>query len=290
MEMTVWGDLLFLVNFCMDFQCLFLTARLLHRRFFAWRAALASAVGASYAVAALFLQTAGGVALFFDCLVCFLMCFTVFFEKRLTTVRVFLPFLVYFGVSFATGGAMSAMASLLSHVRAPLSSGVEEMSSGLFFLLAAAGGASTFLWARFTARRAVTERGTLRVGLFGKKMTLSAMVDTGNLLTDPVGGKPVVMVRQALLFEFAPAFRAVLEQASPVALATLPHELSRRVRLLHAQSAVGEKMLYAIVPDFAYLANGHGEEAVEVLLAPAVLALGFDECEALLPAQMIRRF
>ena len=290
MEKTVWGDLLFLVNFCMDFQCLFLTAKLLHRRFFAWRAALASALGALYAVAALFFQTAGGVAFLLDCLTCFFMCLMVFFEKRLTTVRVFLPFLVYFGVSFATGGAMSAMASLLSHVRTPLATEAEEISSGLFFLLAVAGGASTFLWARFTARRAVTERGMLRVGLLGKKITLNAMVDTGNLLTDPVGGKPVVMVRQALLLQLAPAFRSLFEQASPVALATLPHELSRRVRLLHAQSAVGEKLLYAIVPDFAYLASGRGEEAVEVLLAPAALALGFDECEALLPAEMMRRF
>ena len=79
MEKTVWGDLLFLVNFCMDFQCLFLTAKLLHRRFFAWRAALASALGALYAVAALFFQTAGGVAFLLDCLTCLLMCLMVFF-------------------------------------------------------------------------------------------------------------------------------------------------------------------------------------------------------------------
>ena len=289
MEKTVWGDLLFLVNFCMDFQCLFVTAKLLHRRFSVWRAVLASAAGAFYAVAALFFQTVGGVAFLLDCLVCFLMCAVAFFEKRLTAVRVFLPFLIYFGVSFATGGAMSAIASLLSHVRAPISSEAEEISSGLFFLLAAAGGASTFLWARFTARRAATQRGRLRVGLLGKALTLSAMIDTGNLLTDPIGGRPVTMVRPGLLFQLAPVLRPLAEQASPMALADLPHDLSRRVRLLHAQSVVGEKMLYAVVPDYAYFDGGQGEVAVELLLAPAALALGFDECEALLPAQMIRR-
>lgn len=288
MEKTVWGDLLFFVNFCMDFQCLFLTAKLLHRRFPLWRAVLSSTVGAAYAVAALFFQTSGGVAFCLDCLVCFFMCLLVFLEKRPTTVRVFLPFLVYFGVSFATGGAMSAMASLLAHVSAPLLPDSAEISSGLFFLLAACGGLSTFLWGRFTARRADALRATLRVGVSGTALTMSAMVDTGNLLTDPVSGKPVAMIKPASLWTLAPAWRTVLESASPLALSALPHERAKRVRLLHAQTAVGEKMICALAPDWAFLDLGRGEVAVQVLLAPATLDLGFDECEALLPAELIR--
>jgi len=287
-EKTVWGDLLFFVNFCMDFQCLFLTAKLLHRRFFLWRAVIGSALGAVYAVAALFFQTSGVAAFCFDCLVCFLMCFFVFIEKRPTTVRVFLPFLVYFGVSFATGGAMSAMASLLAHVSAPLVPDQAEISSGLFFLLAAGGGISTFLWGRLTARRADALRATLRVGVSGTALTMSAMVDTGNLLADPVSGKPVAMVKPSLLWQLAPTCRSVLENASPTALASLPHEWARRVRLLRAQTAVGEKMICALAPDWVFLDVGRGEAAVQVLLAPAALDLGFDECEALLPAELIR--
>ena len=71
MEQTVYGDVLFFVNFCMDFQCLFLTARLLHRPFRIWRAALASVLGALYACAALFLAVSGAVALLLDSGVCF---------------------------------------------------------------------------------------------------------------------------------------------------------------------------------------------------------------------------
>ena len=285
---TVWGDLLFFVNFCMDFECLFLTAKLLRRRFLVWRAALASAVGAVYAVVALFIQTSGGVAFLLDCLVCFLMCFFVFFEKRPTTVRVLLPFLAYFGVSFDTGGAMSAMASLLSHLNAPLTQDGTDVSSGLFFLLAAAGGLSTFLWGRFTARRAEAQRATLRVGLSGKMLSLHAMVDTGNLLSDPVSGKPVAMIKPASLWALAPAWRAALESDSPTVLTALPYDKARRVRLLHAKTVTGEKMLYALAPDWAFLDVGRGEVAVELLLAPAAIDLGLDECEVLLPVEMIR--
>ena len=57
MEQTVYVDLLFLVNFCMDFQCLFLAGKLLHRPFHVWRALIFASLGAVYAVAALFLST-----------------------------------------------------------------------------------------------------------------------------------------------------------------------------------------------------------------------------------------
>lgn len=288
MEKTVWGDLLFFVNFCMDFQCLFLTARLLHRPFHLWRAALAAAFGAVYAVAALFFETSGGVAFLCDLGICFLMCFFVFFEKRRGTVRVFLPFLMYFGVSFAVGGAMSGMAALLRHIDLPVSTGNEEVSSGLFFLLAAAGGISTFLWGRVSAQRAMQKRAWLRVGVEGQAVTLAAMVDTGNLLFDPISARPVVMVREEVLTTLFPGGVAALLARGATALTALPYDVVRRVRLLHTATATGEEMLLAVAPDWALLDTGTGEGAVEVLLAPCRLRMGFDECEALLPAELIR--
>ena len=288
LEKTVWGDLLFFVNFCMDFQCLFLTAKLLHRPFRLWRAALAAAFGAMYSVAALFWQTSGAVAFLADLCVCLLMCLFAFFEKGRRTVRVFLPFLMYFGVSFAVGGAMSGMASLLRHVELPVFAGSEEVSSGLFFLLAAAGGISTFLWGRVTARRAGQKRARLRVGVAGRALTLAAMVDTANLLFDPISARPVVMVREEVLVTLFPASAAALLSRGVTALTALPHDMARRVRLLHAATATCEGMMLAVAPDWAFLDVGDGEGEVEVLLAPCPLHMGFDECEALLPAELIR--
>ncbi len=289
MVKTVWGDLLFFVNFCMDFQCLFLTAKLLHRPFSPWRAALCSAAGAVYAVAALFLETSGAVAFFLDLGVCFLMCVGTFCCKKYSTVHVFLPFLVYFGVSFAVGGVMSGMASLLSHIELPLAAGDGEASTGLFLLLAAAGGLSTFLWGRLCHRRAGQVRARLRVGVGERAATLDAMVDTANLLSDPISGRPVVFLSKVALHRlFSPPFAAVLEQDDASAIASLPSEMARHVRLLSAETVAGKRLLLAVVPDWAYLDTGGREVPVEVLLAPTVLHMGFDECEALLPAELIR--
>lgn len=286
---TVWGDLLFFVNFCMDFQCLFLTAKLLHRPFFLWRAALFSALGAVYAVAALFISAPGGVAFFTDLAVCFLMCMGTFAEKRCNTVSLFLPFLVYFGVSFAVGGVMSGMGALLSRLDLPMGATHSEVSTGLFFLLAAAGGISTFLWGRVTSRRAGQTRGLLRVGIGKEQVSLSAMVDTANLLADPVSGKPVVIVaRRAVAQLLSPQLAVAVGAEDVSAIGRLAGDDARRVRLLSAKGVMGEGLLLAFAPDWARLDLGKGEVPVELLLAPTVLHMGFDECEALLPADLIK--
>ena len=92
MEQTVYGDILFFVNFCMDFQCLFLTAKLLHRPFSLWRALLSSALGALYACIALFLPVGGVAAFCADLLVCLVMCGIMFLSQEERKWRFLIPF------------------------------------------------------------------------------------------------------------------------------------------------------------------------------------------------------
>ncbi len=287
MDGTVWGDLLFFVNFCMDFQCLFLTARLLHRPLSLPRALFFSALGAVYAVAALFFTVSGAFAFLFDCGVCFLMCAGTFVTKKHGFSRTLLPFLVYFGVSFAVGGVMSGMASLLSHLTVPLAAAPLDVSSGLFFLLAALGGLFTFVWARFCQRRAKGTRAVLAVTVENKTYKIEALVDTANFLRDPVGGKPVVILSKKAAHRVFPAALYRLAAVGSTALTDLPPPLARRVRLLPTGTAVGSGLLLAFSPDAAFLDVGRGEVPVSLLLALSPAGGGFADCDALLPAAVI---
>ena len=287
MDGTVWGDLLFFVNFCMDFQCLFLTARLLHRPFSLSRAVIFSVVGAVYAVAALFFTVSGVLAFLFDCGVCYLMCVGTFVTKKHGLSRTFLPFLMYFGVSFAVGGVMSGMASLLSHLTVPLAAAPLDVSSGLFFLLAALGGLFTFLWARFCQQRAKSTHATLTVTVGERTYKMEALVDTANFLRDPVGGKPVVIVTKKVARRVFPPALYQLAAAGSTALADLPPQLARRVRLLPTGTALGSGLLLAFSPDAAFLNAGRGEVPVSLLLALSPAVGGFADCDALLPAALI---
>ena len=70
----VYADLLFLVNFSMDFLCYYLCARLLRRPLSLWRGIAASALGGIYAVAVLFLYADRVPAFLLDVIICFVLC------------------------------------------------------------------------------------------------------------------------------------------------------------------------------------------------------------------------
>ena len=288
MEQTVYGDVLFFVNFCMDFQCLFITAKLLHRPFPLLRGILFSAFGALYACAALFLAVSGIPAFAADCAVCLLMCMGVFFVKKGGVRRVAVAFALYFGVSMAVGGVMSGMASLLSHLQMPMGMGGEDLSSEAFFLLAVLGGGVTFLWGSFHQRRARGVRAALTLTLEERQVSVRCMVDTANLLRDPVGGRPVVLLDIKAAKEILPsALLAVAESKDPSLLTQLPLPLARRARLIPADTATGQGMLLAVAPDRALLRMGKGEVPVELLVAPVALTADGDAFEALLPAELV---
>lgn len=284
METTVYGDILFLVNFCMDFQSLFLTAKLLHRRFHAGRAALFSALGGVYACAALFFTTSGVVAFLVDIGVCFLMCVGTYYEKNMRFPGVFLPFALYFGVSFALGGAMSGLSSLLSHMELPIGES-RDLTPGAFLFLALAGGLSTFLWGRFHRSRMRGKRAVLHADFAGRSATFSCTVDTGNLLHDPIGGRPVALVsREGAKAIFPRELLEVANNGDPAELAHLPHEIAGKVRLIPAKTATGRGILFALSPDRATLDTGKGACGVELLLAPVLEETA--DFEVLLPAEL----
>ena len=81
-RMIVYGDLLFLINFSMDFLCFYIACLLLHKRIAIFRTCLASVIGGIYSVAALFIKTQGGIALFLDISVLAFMCAIVFATKN----------------------------------------------------------------------------------------------------------------------------------------------------------------------------------------------------------------
>lgn len=287
MEQTVYGDILFFVNFCMDFQCLFLTAKLLRRPFSLWRSLPAAALGALYACVALFLSVSGIFAFAADCGVCFLMCALAFWPIRGSAPRLGLPFVIYFGVSAAVGGVMSGMATLLSHIEMPIGAGSAELSTGAFFLLALFSGALTFLWGRLCQRRAKGKRAELVLTFNGTTRVFHCMVDTANLLRDPVGGRPVALIDSTAASELLP--RPLLEASALGcgAITSFPIELARRVRVIPANTATGQGTLLAVAPDEAFLDAGNGRTPVELLLAPVALTMEAKDCTVLLPAELI---
>ena len=107
MAVVVYGDVLFLVNFSMDFLCLYVTGRLFHVRMQAGRLAIGAAIGAVYAVWAVFRQDSGVALLAAQGIVSAVMAAAAFGRRRCW---------LYAGVMWLCGAALGGMMTGIFHL------------------------------------------------------------------------------------------------------------------------------------------------------------------------------
>lgn len=300
MGQIVYADLLFLVNFSMDFLCFFVTARLLRRPFRVWRCILAAAMGGVYSVAILFVKMNTILGLVADLGFCVLMCLCAYGTKDKRVSEFFLHTTVYFGVSMGTGGCMTAMYSLLNRIDLPLEE-VEKNPDGisvwLFGALAVISGTVAMLGGKLFKSISIDTISTIKITYKGIELNVIGMTDTGNLLKDPISGKPVVMIDSNALegvLSKAVIERALMGDISGV----MSEDPSHKVRIIPLRTVSGSSMVCAFVPDKMSInvsekkknASADRYFEIEALFAPAKLKFSKERsargCAALIPADI----
>lgn len=261
MEQTVYVDLLFLINFSMDFLGLYIAAKILSVRLSRVRLVLASVIGGIYSVVALFMPSGYFFSLILDLAVSFVMSVVAHLKRR--GDGIFLFWISYFASSMALGGFMSAIFTLLN--RSGLGELQAETGDGisvwLFALIAIASGLITLMGGRFFRKKASVREAKVILYFNGKKIVLSALVDSGNLLCEPLSGRSCIVTdRSALRALLPPEFYSG-------SLSSLPPELAKLVRLVPATSAVGDRMLVAVRMDKIEIDSGRGSYEVDALVA-----------------------
>jgi stage II sporulation protein GA (sporulation sigma-E factor processing peptidase) len=298
MEIEVYADLLFLVNAGMDWLCFALAGWILHRPLSGWRTTVAAAIGGIYAVVSLLFDIGHAVALAADIAVCLLMCAVVFGGKPSGRRGFWSTTATYFLLSMVLGGVMTALYNLLNRLHLPehllkhLPTEEEGPTTWLFGILALAGSAITLWGGRALRKKASLRHCRVMVTLDGKRVTLEGLVDTGNLLRDPLGGRPVICARKADLESIlSPALSDALERGSVESL-TSPRD-ARRFRLIPAGTATGRGMLTGFLPDRVEILcePPSGKSARDVTAVTAVTAViacaDLTETEALVPSELI---
>lgn len=291
MAVEVYADLLFFINASMDGLCFCLTGRLLHRRLSPRRVLLGAVLGGVYAVVALLLEVGQAVALFCDVAICLLMCAIVFTGRRSGGVgRFFLSAAVYFVLSMVLGGVMTALYNLLNRTGFTdlLPAGEDGLGTWLFALLALIGSGITLWGGRVFRRSAAVRSCRVVVELDGQITELDGLVDTGNLLRDPLSGRAVICVESRALSEvLSPALAEAIRTGGDVSSLSDSAD-ARRVRLIPAGTATGGGMLVGFLPDRVTLMFTLGERA-ETRTVDAVVAAVSElaEVQALVPSELI---
>ncbi len=195
---TIYIDTLFFVNAVIDYLLLLCSARLAGEPLERLRFGAGAVLGGAYAVA-LFLP--GGTFLYHPlCRICsaVLMVLVAFSNSR----RLLRQIVIFFALACAFGGGVLAV-SLLGGEGLLLGNGVFYSGIDLKIVLVSAAGCYFVLsiffqrWGRHTVSRGELESVTM--SLFGKELTLMALRDSGNTLSDPTTGRQVLVAEGARL-------------------------------------------------------------------------------------------
>lgn len=183
---VVYADAVFLENLAIDYILLLVSSRISGVPARRWRVALAAVIGGVYALFCALTPGSVLTSLFIKLSVGLLMVAAVFgFRARLLRVA-----LVFFGVSAAFAGAILA-ACLVSGRNVDLYSGVNFgtliLSFAVFYALFG------LVFRAVGSHRVKGEVERLTVTYRGRKVTLPALLDTGNGLREPLSGLPVTV-------------------------------------------------------------------------------------------------
>ncbi|MBQ8351722.1 MAG: sigma-E processing peptidase SpoIIGA [Clostridia bacterium] len=271
MQQVVYGDVLFLVNFSVDFLVLFMAGCFLHLKRRPFRLVLAALVGGIYGVVILLPALSWWGTLFIHFLTAFCLCLIAY--SPVGRRMFFSLFLSFFGAALLLGGVLTAFYGFLATVFETGSTNAVTSSkkAELFLLYAAISALVIFVGGRALAKRKSRKEIMVEVWEGEKSITVCGLVDSGNLLTDPLSGKPVILVRRQDVLPIIPSDALTsLERGTDEN--RLPLHLRRKIRVILAQGAVGQQVLFGYLPDDIFLYGRDREKnkyAVDAILAVA---------------------
>lgn len=191
METILYADVLFLINFSMDYLSLYAASRLLTMPSKTWRMLAGAILGGMYGVLSViyFLQGFIGALSTF-----FISCGMVFIAfGRCDSLRGFFrTVLCVWGIGALIGGFMTLFSGMFRR-DASYTSDADIPAAVL----------AVILFVRMAAKRGGRGYADVSFSYGENTYTGRALIDSGNLLTDPISGLPVVLIRASDARTFA---------------------------------------------------------------------------------------
>lgn len=195
----IYADVLFAINFSMDFLSLFICSMILKRKATRPRIIIASLIGALYGV----LDVVLGLNKILGVILCiafsFVMCLVSFWGAQLR--QLFVSTVLLLGVGAALGGTMSLIYSFMNRIFADAISKIEKTTSyngARFFLIASVTAIVSIVFARVFTREKDKKTALLKIEYEGTEYKFEGLVDSGNRLKDPLSQKPVILLSNAV--------------------------------------------------------------------------------------------
>lgn len=274
MELTLYADVLFLIDFSMDFISMYLTGRACHVRMSAARLALASISGALISVIETALSAPVVISTVTSILSAALMCIIAFGRARPTELLKRTS--VLWAAALLLGGIMTAVASFGSYGT------ISPHKTHYYVFILPAAALAVFLFDSLERRysRIYTE---VTIELDGESVKLNGLIDSGNLLRDPFTGEAVMILSPSARCEHF--VRHVTDiMTSYTSCSQKSDDYRHRIRLIPASTVSGSTLLTAIRPDAIFV----GDKRCRALIAiSGDIQVDSDSVECVVPLSLV---
>ena len=287
MEEEIYADVLFIINFSMDFLSLYIVGRLMHFLMEAKRVIFGATVGALYGVLELLIHVSKAQQTAITLGVLCLMCLIAFGFQSLRTYLSAVA--LTFGVSMLMGGMMTSAFLKLGNAVSYLEIGgtiatvYGELPIWQFAVFALLSALVTWVLGKVFRRKRAQRACLVRMRFDGKERVFTALVDSGNLLEEPVSGTPVIFLKGKAARTLPKHLLSAMK--SGVDGLSIPE--AGRLRVIPSRTVAGGGILLAAVPERLALRSKRGWETRRALVAVDFSEGDFGGFEALVPEILV---
>lgn len=262
MTENIYGDVLFVINFSMDFLSLYITSRIMKTRPKAWRMMVSASAGGVYGVAALFFPFGEPLLSLCGVLCAVLMCLITFGGGL---KKILISSAVFYGAGMLLGGVMTLIYSKIGRYTGYISIGGSistvfgELPLWLFAVLAVVSALITAALGRIFRRKSVQRSEVVTFSVCGARHSVECLVDSGNLLCEPISGVPVVFISEREAGFVPEKLLAAMRSGGECS----DYDVMRRLRFAFATGVGGKRTVVCAVPDVCAV----GDESCRALFA-----------------------
>lgn len=258
--MTVYIDVLFVVNLIINYLLLLTTSKLAKQHSPVWRLIAGATAGAVYAVCIFFPQVRALYTVIAKIIVSFILVAITF------KIRKWCAFLKTVGIfyisSFIFGGVSLGIFYFTGAGRGTIiSNGIFYYNLSLRILILSTAIAYVIIrmiWRIYKADR-IREYKRIEVRFMGKSVWLNALIDTGNMLCEPITGTPVIIGEFETLKPILPdEFKNIYKSSTPeeIICNSTDESLTGRLRVIPFSSLGNtDGLLLGFRPDSVMIEN-----------------------------------
>lgn len=266
--MTIYIDIVLLENLIMNFIILLATGLTLKEKIKSIRLILASLVGAIYSVISYLSILEIYQSMILKIILSIVIIYIAFNPQ--TMKKMWKDLIIFYLTSFVFGGAAFALIYIVKPQDILMKNGLFLGTYPLKTVFLGAIIAFIIIMVAFTVVKSKISKKDvfceIEIGLNKKTIKTTAMIDTGNMLKEPITNTPVIVVEHTLLYECVP--KEILNHLDELLggdFGNVPEEIKKeyvtKLKLIPF-SSLGKQngMLLGMKADFVEIKNGESEK------------------------------